>query len=664
MLKLLALPLIIPAVLAQSFEYATRFPQNKLYSLDQKTIGLEDFDGTIAAFGDFNGDKFTDLFVLSSDQSSISVYTWNHQNFRFVAPEKAQIKIDDLVITNIVPGDYNYDGLLDVLVMSQEDASNKADGEIVMRVYTGNGNDTFVRVDAEYIQLPSAQGPLPMVLDITGNMKPDLLGYAWGQGTDKNELNMWINKASPSNASDIYESVFDAVTTGNCKWAHPHSNAFLDLDGDCLADLVFVCEEKNNQKRIQLWTNQRQDGFKLSQSLSLPDGAGPLSFADIDGDGSIDILFPVCHGSTCKIHVVYNNQMGLCSTNQDPGTPCRKAQDLCVADPGFTFDFDNPQSEHYVVFDIDAELDEDEYIQMEDALFRGKLPVAIHPGDYNLDGYPDLLVTTNKRAILLESIICTTELCSKKAASASKRSFSIVKTGNSALSDITRPSQAVFFDIDENGSLDMIVLQSTGKKGADRIPKFVINNYFNDAFFLKGLACLVSNGVCSSYCPVEPALPNLKPYGVSYPGATFKFTVLDTSGVKRVHQVSQLSQSAYMPLQTPYCLFGLGRTNNYVEEMFAGVTRHQEHNYLFYEGVIPNSQLIFIPYQPEDVKDSSSWKVELYIQPADYVPWVLVALIAAACGLGIVVGALYWAEKREDETERRKALHIINFDAL
>ena len=32
----------------------------------------------------------------------------------------------------------------------------------------------------------------------------------------------------------------------------------------------------------------------------------------------------------------------------------------------------------------------------------------------------------------------------------------------------------------------------------------------------------------------------------------------------------------------------------------------QAQNYLFYEGVIPNSQLIFIPYQPEGVEDSST----------------------------------------------------------
>lgn len=52
------------------------------------------------------------------------------------------------------------------------------------------------------------------------------------------------------------------------------------------------------------------------------------------------------------------------------------------------------------------------------------------------------------------------------------------------------------------------------------------------------------------------------------------------------------------------------------------------------------------------------------MQPADYIPWVLVSLVAAAILLGVVVGALYGLEKREDERERRKALHIINFDAL
>jgi hypothetical protein len=57
----------------------------------------------------------------------------------------------------------------------------------------------------------------------------------------------------------------------------------------------------------------------------------------------------------------------------------------------------------------------------------------------------------------------------------------------------------------------------------------------------------------------------MQPYGASAPGATFKFTVLDSAGKRVATQVSQLAQAAYDTMQTPYSYFGLGRTNNYVE---------------------------------------------------------------------------------------------------
>lgn len=42
---------------AQNIQYATRFPKNKLYDLSPSSTGLDTIDGTVAAFGDFNGDK-------------------------------------------------------------------------------------------------------------------------------------------------------------------------------------------------------------------------------------------------------------------------------------------------------------------------------------------------------------------------------------------------------------------------------------------------------------------------------------------------------------------------------------------------------------------------------------------------------------------------------
>lgn len=49
--------LLPTTVFSQTFQYGTRFPNNKLYNLEADTIGLDNIEGTIAAFGDFNGDK-------------------------------------------------------------------------------------------------------------------------------------------------------------------------------------------------------------------------------------------------------------------------------------------------------------------------------------------------------------------------------------------------------------------------------------------------------------------------------------------------------------------------------------------------------------------------------------------------------------------------------
>lgn len=245
----------------------------------------------------------------------------------------------------------------------------------------------------------------------------------------------------------------------------------------------------------------------------------------------------------------------------------------------------------------------------------------------------------------------------------------------------------------------MLLRNTNGQQAAGRAITMIHNNYFNDAFFLKTLA---SNGVSPTWSgphDTKPAKVGAKPFGVNYPGATFKFTVLDTSGKKRANQVAQYPSSSYMGLSLPYSLFGLGRTNNYVEELFVGVTRNQPEHYTTYSGVIPNSQLIIIPYQSEDESrppvgglnvtpgaevdpdavaavaaaaaawaenkgGPSEWTLELYVRPGDYVPWVFVTLVTAIALLSGVVVSLNWMEKREDERERKKALHIINFDAL
>lgn len=286
-------------------------------------------------------------------------------------------------------------------------------------------------------------------------------------------------------------------------------------------------------------------------------------------------------------------------------------------------------------------------------------PVHIQTGDINQDGYPDLLITVSSRQknptdaslILLENIPCSAFSTAGKESLCTDRGFHIWKEGTSNLMGITGVQQAAFFTMDHRGALDILV-----KRSNDKVD-LLYNNFYNDAFFLKIMA---TNGACSKFCANE--LGN-KPWGVNYPGATFKYTVLDVNGHKRSAISAHSMQSAYQRLDTPYVLMGLGRTNNYLEEFYVGVTRKQSVAVRSWNGIIPNSQLVVHPFQTTNT-DPSTWVMELHINPSEYAIGVLITLVIGLIVLAAVVWGLKIMENREDEREKRKKLHVINFDAL
>ena len=104
----------------------------------------------------------------------------------------------------------------------------------------------------------------------------------------------------------------------------------------------------------------------------------------------------------------------------------------------------------------------------------------------------------------------------------------------------------------------------------------------------------------------------------------------------------QLSQTSYHALQPPYSFFGLGRTNNYIENFFVGTTIHAPDHYINMEGVIPNSRVVVVP--PLD-GNGDGWKRELFLRPGSWVPWVTVTCIAGMVILAIIVFVLHLNEK-------------------
>lgn len=710
-------------------------------------LGLDGIKGQVAAWGDWNGDQFLDAILVDADRQTASVHLWDRTNFAFGHEPAANVRINDgTKITNVIAADINYDGRLDLLIMSQDTSASTK--ELSMQVYLGKPDGSAF--ESIPLSVPPSTIAQPISLDASGDMQMDLLGLPFGAttaaGKDASDLKIWrnllVDSTNSTAAFDIDDApLLDATKAPACKLASPHSSAFVDLNGDCLADLFLVCSQESflsSKLTYQIWTAVKPtskgegSGFKLASSGNLPPGTGALSFGDIDRDGTIDVIFPTCDpsGDKCFVNVAFNRQVPLCSPRIDgffgggpgygsltsgkkssnasssrtstsdsatdkrqPGPQCREAEDLCVADENFRINFDVSKDNHDLLRVAIDKLTGDSRILLNDVLAPSylSLPSSLHLGDYNKDGYPDLVLVTipdqlasggrnnvrgggETRVHILRNLDCSKVPASEKADLGctpdrpEARTFIKVTAGAESIEVLRDVRSVSWIDIDEDGSLDLLLQRrpspSDGMDSSRRIT-FVQNNYFHDSFFLKALTL---NGACQGLCEPKDA-PKFQPWGTNYGGASYKFTVLDPNGVRRAQQVGQLPQTGYRSLLTPYSYFGLGRTNNYVESLFIGSTRRQKEHYLALEGVIPNSQVVINPWQGGKGSEDESggpwmWTKQLYLHPGDWIPWVTVVLITTIVGLAAVVIVLHVNERREDERERKRAVHAINFDAL
>ncbi|GJE88027.1 VCBS repeat-containing protein [Phanerochaete sordida] len=639
-----------------------RFSGNSMLSAG--AMGVDSNDRVIA-FGDFNGDQFLDLVAVGPDQQELAVYIWDHEAYTFV---KSSTFMHRQKVLNVVPGDFTQDGKLDMLVMGQDHS------QVSLQVYLGLPQGGF---NLDPVSAPASAQAQPIPMDLNGDLKIDLVGTVPSAPSD-GQFKVWRNTWNASRPASMFNLTDPNFSGSQCRLSNPHSNAAVDLNGDCLADLFLVCDY-GRDKQFQIWVNNKDKGFSLAQVGTFPPGLQTVSFADVDRDGTIDMLFTTCSsvssstgiGSGCAINVAYNRQLPLCASATTPSMKngrrvCRQPQELCVADPDFQFNLhagaDNPDFASTPATTIFPGATP--ALLVLDTSVSPAVPLPIKLGDANHDGFPDMLAVvasdtgrnSDRTPMLAFSVPCGKGVAGCAADGSGRRGWSVLKKGAEVLSAIKDAKGMAFLDLDEDGTLDIMV-QRTDRQGEGNIV-FVQNNFYFDAFFLKAI---VLNGACGSgMCSAPNSSLKYHPFGVSYSGATYKYTVLDTTGKRSAAAAAQLPQTGYQSLLTPYSYFGLGRTNNYIENMFVGSTLHSEEHFINMEGVIPNSKVVIIP----PVERDGSWRKELYLRPGEWIVWVTVAVVGATIILAIITFVLHLNEKREDELERRRASHHINFDAL
>ncbi|GLV36022.1 uncharacterized protein CBL_01786 [Carabus blaptoides fortunei] len=559
-------------------------------------------DGMPAAFGDFNSDELTDVFVLRNNRRTVEVL--------LAAEEEPLLRPSSLhcnftqTVTSVVPGDFDGDAFMDILVTT---AKGDADATSVHIIWGGLDH---VNCSDESHPVLVMHGQ-PLALDYNQDMIIDLFGVSVSG-------NRTIWEFSNDRTIPPTEHVmYPPESHQQQPVRDPHSHAYLDLNADYTADLFITGKDE-----FEVWYGVEDSGFVYNRSIQLPADVtyvGQSLFIDVQLVGRMDLVQAVCYDTACTKSAILVWTGGVWHNLQ------------------VNFKDNDNSLWRFIKPDVHA------------GLYRDT--ITMRSGDFNLDGYPDLLVTLTKdssssgsdvpHAYLLENVPCTSG-CGNFS-----RTYTIRWTALAPLSNGTR--MAVFYDFFQDGILDVIVVQENGT-GAFK------NSLDYDANFIK---VMVLTGLTNQRSPTVVGRLGKKKrtYGTNLPGPRISYNTTTQEGDTRHGASAQLPQSGHFALGLPYTIFGLGRTPNFVDSLTVGLSNRSRD----WTQIIPNSQMVVIPWP---IKEPTGWRAQLFVTPSKLI-LMSVAALTAVCGvITVIIAALYWRERQQDKKERLQQSHRFHFDAM
>jgi len=686
------------------------------FHLKQDTA-IRFLSGRVGAYGDFDSDMYTDMIWISQDSSRILVSRWDPNANSFENPGNPTAlqaivnlpsNVTDKAI-NVVPADFNYDGKLDVLVTATDSMS----GETTLLLYFGN-NKHFT---GKPLRVTSSFGQV-LVLEANGDMKPDLFGEQYHVGGDGKEYvarGFWLNTLSPwpetclNGVQDGEEEEIDCGgpclpcgcfglssvefcgfnlhtprdMVGNSLWplSRTRAHAFADINGDCLADLI-IASEKGASSMYEVWVNGRPNGTipkfvppDQNLMLSLPPGAGSATVADVNRDGSLDLVYAAI--SECNYRLTdkslqtpsqcFESQLLVAFNSRDDKS--RPSGALCSGAGKNSIGQQNSAGLRVgTVVMSNTDFHGSRLLHADDVIPNnvaggqgfsvvedfGMDPMMVRAGDYDLDGYVDLLLPLrdedqqNRLALLVNT----------GGGKSFRRKVCSTTTGCdlSDLNSIKGVYAGSFFDLNEKGNLDLVVLHVDSSM---YLKVKILQSNFNEKgnLFLKAQGL---NGVCPEWCPPPTPFPDPKPFGVNQHGVSFKYVMQDLSSRRLTAQAAQLHQSSHNALNLPYSMFGLGPASYYIEQFYMGTPISLQwgldRSYMSWMGVIPNSQLVV---SPTDRTHVDNWWIQAYVHPSEGIVYVAIVL---AVTLLVLAGSIWFLERREkyqDEMEKKLTAHAF-----
>ncbi|KAI1287932.1 T-cell immunomodulatory protein [Halotydeus destructor] len=591
-------------------------------SCDSPPLISDDCFGVPAAFGNFDADKETDAFVIAGDSKSFGILK-GYKNEPFLRPEKdwrCELKKtrNEEDIISVMPSDFHGMAMMDVLVVTRAQ-------DLSYNVYMLRGNK--IKIECSELEAGNKLDTMksePLLLDFDGDMISDILA----EGLDGKRY-IWNFKF---NGSYTKKEVF-----GEGGISSPNSNAFVDLNSDAVPD-VYI----SGTEHMEFWLMQNKtwalapvrDPYPSSDKYPV---LGQSTFVDINADGKVEHVMPVCLDSNCA-------KSAIMAFQDYKWIQITKPEDFVLQDnlnSSQTFSFVKPAK-----------------------LGQFTFPMTLRTADIDGDGYPDFVALMVSSRTKAETVVVLRNVADDSTANLLKRTF---KTYWSIVTpDSRRPVIASFFDLHEDGKPDILI--GTVDNAADlksektwRV-KAVKNTQMEDATFLK---VMVASGLCYDDCAsVEGSSSSMEPksgssslaYGTNQPGPNVCYEQTDADGNVRKACHGQLTQSANFALQMPYSIFGLGSTPNFVDTLTAtipspvpgGMEMKRSQSWT---QIVPDAQVVLIPHPPNDPR---LWRHKLFYTPSDIVLSTLITLASICCLLILIIAALHRKEILEDLAEHEE----------
>jgi integrin alpha FG-GAP repeat containing protein 1 len=186
----------------------------------------------------------------------------------------------------VVPGDYDGDGAMDIMMLSL-----RKDGKY--DVYIAYGDTKNLTCPTEKVLTVTGQ---PLLMDYNGDMIADLFG-----ADENGTRTFWLftsSRGAPLHVPMLPPPGEETLPPLRI----PSSHAFVDLNGDLAADLFVTAENK-----FEIWENTLR-GFKLKDTIPVPGWAkvvGQTTFMDVSLNGIVEPLTVMCRNSDCSDGQIY-----------------------------------------------------------------------------------------------------------------------------------------------------------------------------------------------------------------------------------------------------------------------------------------------------------------------------------------------------------------------